>query len=76
MKRSLAVTTTASLLLVSATGFGLLAQQPQGQPTAQQLAQQAVTRQDHQRLMELFQITSLRLSRRQKYRGAECRELR
>lgn len=63
MKRSLAVLVKTSVPLVIAGaigGFGLLAQQPPGQPTPQRLAQQAATRQDHQRMMELLKITSLR----------------
>src|SRR6266704_984738 len=59
MKRSRAVLFTTSLLLMFAVGQ-LLAQQSQGQPTAQQLAQLAATEQDHQRMMKLLKITSLR----------------
>ena len=59
MKRSRAVLFTTSLLLMFVVGQ-LLAQQSQGQPTAQQLAQQAATEQDHQRMMKLLKITSLR----------------
>ena len=59
LKRRLTVLTTASMLLLI-PGSLLVAQQPQGQPTAQQLAQQAATNQDHQRMMELLKITSLR----------------
>jgi hypothetical protein len=67
MKRSLGVAIAPSLLLVIAVSL-LLAQQPPGQPTAQptarptaqQLAQQAAIQQDHQRMMQLLKITSLR----------------
>src|SRR6266850_1782023 len=59
MKRLIAVLVTASMVLLITSSL-LLAQQPQGQPTAQQLAQQAATQQDHQRMMELLKITSLR----------------
>jgi hypothetical protein len=59
LKRWLAVLITASMLPVI-PGPLLVAQQPQGQPTAQQLAQQTATRQDHQRMMELLKITTLR----------------
>jgi hypothetical protein len=59
MKRLLEVLVTASMVLLI-PGSLLVAQQPQGQPTAQQLAQQAATKQDHQRMMELLKITSLR----------------
>jgi hypothetical protein len=67
LKRSLAVLIASSVRLVISGviagpigGFGLLAQQPAAQPTAQQLAQQAATQQDHQRMMQLLKITSLR----------------
>ena len=61
MRRSFAVLITSLLFMIACTlgGFALLAQQP-AQPTAQQLAQQAATKQDHQRMMELLKITSLR----------------
>src|ERR1700736_3602284 len=59
MRRSLALLNVASMQTVIVASL-LVAQQPQGQPTAQQLAQQAATRQDHQRMMELLKITSLR----------------
>ncbi len=61
MRRSFAVLITLLLFMIACTlgGFALLAQQP-AQPTAQQLAQQAATKQDHQRMMELLKITSLR----------------
>ena len=64
MKRSLALLNIASMLTVIVASRHL-AQQPPGQPTAQQLAQQgaaqqAATQQDHQRMMELLKITSLR----------------
>ncbi len=59
MKRLLAVLVTASMFLLIPVSL-LLARQPQGQPTAQQLAQQAATNHDHQRMMELLKITSLR----------------
>ncbi len=57
LKRRLAVLTTGAMLLVI-PGSLLVAQQPQGQPSAQQLAQQTATRQDHQRMMELLKITA------------------
>ena len=58
MKRSLGVATAPSVLLLI-TASHIPAQQPLVQPTAQQLAQQA-TQQDHQRMMQLLKITSLR----------------
>jgi hypothetical protein len=63
MKRSITMVIGATMLVVVAGAMGdstVLAQQPQGQPTAQQLAQQAATQQDHKRMMELLKITSLR----------------
>jgi hypothetical protein len=59
MKRSLTLLSMASTLTVIVACL-LFAQQPQGQPTAQQLAQQVATQQDHQRMMQLLKITSLR----------------
>ena len=59
MRRSLALLNIASMLTVIVASL-LLAQQPQGQPSPQQLAQQAATQQDHQRMMDLLKITSLR----------------
>ena len=59
MKRSVAAKIAATLLLALA-GSAVFAQPPQGPPTAQQLAQQAATKEDHQRMMELLKITSLR----------------
>jgi len=57
MKLSLAALIATSLSSVIA-GSLVLAQQRQ--PTAEQLAQQTATQQDHQRMMELLKITSLR----------------
>jgi len=57
MKLSLAALIATSLSSVIA---GSLVLAPQRQPTAEQLAQQTATRQDHQRMMELLKITSLR----------------
>jgi hypothetical protein len=59
MRRSFALLSIASTLTVIVASL-LFAQQPPGQPTAQQLAQQAATQQDHQRMMQLLKITSLR----------------
>jgi hypothetical protein len=59
MKSSLALTIAASLFFALA-GAALFARQPQRQLTPEQQAQQAATRQDHQRMMELLKITSLR----------------
>jgi hypothetical protein len=59
MRRSLALVNIASTLTVIAASL-LFAQRPPGPPTAQQLAQQAATQQDHQRMMELLKISSLR----------------
>src|SRR6476620_10809548 len=59
LKRRLAVLTRGATLLLI-LGSLLVAQQPQQQPTAQQLAQQAATNHDHQRMMELLKIASLR----------------
>jgi hypothetical protein len=49
-----------SLLLIAFAGAVLFAQQPQRQLTPEQQAQQAATRQDHQRMMELLKIAVLR----------------
>jgi hypothetical protein len=61
MKRSFTLTITA---LISLAGALLLAQPPQRQLTpeqqAQLQAQQAATREDHQRMMKLLNITELR----------------
>jgi len=59
MKRSLALKIAASLFLALASAV-LFAQQPQRPLTPEQQAQQAATKQDHQRMMELLKITSLR----------------
>src|SRR5881397_4083096 len=59
MKRLLALIVAASTLFALA-GAALSAQQPQRQLTLEQQAQQAATRQDHQRLLESLKITSLR----------------
>src|SRR6266571_7030957 len=63
MKRSLALNIAASLLFALAGG-ALFGQQQQRQLTAEQQAQmqaqQAATKADHQRMMELLKITSLR----------------
>jgi (4-O-methyl)-D-glucuronate---lignin esterase len=59
LKRRLAVLLTGAMLLLISVSL-LLSQQPQQQPTAQQLAQQAATNHDHERMMELLKITSLR----------------
>ncbi|HEY3137337.1 MAG TPA: acetylxylan esterase [Blastocatellia bacterium] len=63
MKRSLALNIAASLLFTLAGG-ALFGQQQQRQLTpeqqAQMQAQQAATKADHQRMMELLKITSLR----------------
>ena len=63
MKRSLGLMTTLMLFLILAGGL-LFAQQPQRQLTpeqqAQLQAQQAVTREDHKRMMELLNIKELR----------------
>ena len=53
MKRSFILTITA---LVALAGARLLAQPPQRQLTPEQLAQQAATREDHQRMMKLLNI--------------------
>ncbi|MGH9835045.1 MAG: acetylxylan esterase, partial [Blastocatellia bacterium] len=59
MKRSLALT-IATTVLFALAGAVLFAQQPQRQLTLEQQAQQEATRKDHQRMMELLKITSLR----------------
>src|SRR5215468_10636409 len=59
MKRSLAPKIVASSLFALA-GVTLLAQQPQRQLTPEQQAQQEATKKDHQRMMDLLKITSLR----------------
>jgi len=59
MKRPLVLLITATLLFAHA-GAVLLAQQPQRQLTPEQQAQQEATKQDHQRMMGLLKITSLR----------------
>jgi (4-O-methyl)-D-glucuronate---lignin esterase len=59
MKCSLTLTITALLLFALACA-ALFAQQPQRQLTPEQQAQQEATRKDHQRMMELLKITSLR----------------
>jgi hypothetical protein len=59
MKRSLALTITTTLLFAF-TGAVLFAQQPQRQLTPEQQAQQAATRQDHRRMMDLLNIKELR----------------
>ncbi len=63
MKRSLGLMTALMLLPILASGL-LFAQQPQRQLTpeqqAQQQAQQAATREDHKRMMELLNIKELR----------------
>src|SRR5262245_53828719 len=59
MKPSLAQSYKVSLLL-ALTGAALFAQQPQRQLTPEQQAQQEATRKDHQRMMDLLKITSLR----------------
>ena len=59
MKRLLALIVAASALLAM-WGAALSAQQPQRQLTPEQQAQQEATRQDHQRMLEALQITSLR----------------
>src|SRR2546427_3059966 len=59
MKRLLALIIAASALLALA-GAALSPQQPQRQLTPEQQAQQAATRQDHQRMLEALKITSLR----------------
>src|SRR5262245_9387747 len=59
MKRSLMLT-SAALLLFALAGAALFAQQPQRELTPEQQAQQAATREDHQRMMGLLKIASLR----------------
>jgi hypothetical protein len=63
MKRSLTLTTVASMLFTLA-GAALFAQQPQRQLTpeqqAQLQAQQEATRKDHRRMMDLLNIKELR----------------
>jgi hypothetical protein len=59
MKRSLAPSFIVSLLFAIA-GSALFAQQPQGELTPEQQAQQGATREDHRRMMESLKITSLR----------------
>jgi len=59
MKRSLTLT-NAALLLFALAGATLFARQPQRQLTPEQQAQQEATRKDHQRMMDLLKITSLR----------------
>lgn len=59
MKRLFTPAIVATLLF-ALTGIALFAQQAQRQLTPEQQAQQAATRQDHQRMMELLKITSLR----------------
>src|SRR5437762_1259215 len=63
MKHSLALTITVTLLFTLA-GTMLFAQQPQRQLTpeqqAQMQAQQAATKADHQRMLELLNIKELR----------------
>ncbi len=63
MKRSLALKITA-LLFFALTGATLFAQQPQRQLTPEQQtqlqAQQAATREDHQRMLKLLNVKELR----------------
>lgn len=59
MNRSLTRTINA-LLLFALAGTLLFAQQPQRQLTPEQQAQQAATREDHKRMMELLGIKELR----------------
>lgn len=57
MKRLFTLTITTFIVLASALP---LAQTPQRQLTPEQLAQQAATREDHQRMMKLLNIKELR----------------
>ena len=57
MKRSLTLTI---VILFALVGVVLFAQQPQRQLTPEQQAQQAATREDHQRMLKLLNITELR----------------
>src|SRR6266498_1587576 len=59
MNRTLALLISVSMLLVTLVSR-FVAQPHQGLPSAQQLAQQTATQQDHQRMMALLKITSLR----------------
>jgi hypothetical protein len=59
MRRSLFLLGSLSQISLIACSL-ILAQQPGAQPTAEQLAQRAATQQDHQRMMALLGITSLR----------------
>src|SRR5262245_21187481 len=59
MKRSLTLT-NAALLLFALAGATLFARQPQRQLTPEQQAELEATRKDHQRMMDLLKITSLR----------------
>ncbi len=56
----------AATSLFALTGAAIFAQQPQTPPSPQQIAQPEATKQDHQRMMGLLNITSLR-------RGADGR---
>ena len=59
MKRQTTLT-TIGVMLLAITGTLLFAQQPQRQLTPEQQAQQAATREDHQRMMALLGIKELR----------------
>ncbi len=59
MNRTLALLISVSMLLVTLVSR-FLAQPHQELPSAQQLAQQTATQQDHRRMMALLKITSLR----------------
>ncbi|MFN0124141.1 MAG: acetylxylan esterase [Blastocatellia bacterium] len=48
------------LLTAALAAAALFAQQPPRQPTPEQLAQQAATREDHQRMLKLLNINALR----------------